>query len=63
MNKLLGLVLIVAGVGLIYWGYDLSQAPASVVSEALTGSVTDGVLIRYIGGGIAAAIGAFFLIK
>ena len=36
-NKLISLVLIIVGIGLLYWGYSESQSVASQVSEAFSG--------------------------
>lgn len=60
---IVGLVLLVGGIGLAFWGYQMSQSVASHFSRALTGALPDAVMYRYIGGAISAAIGLFLLIK
>jgi hypothetical protein len=62
-NKIIGLILIVAGFGLAFWGYQMSETFASAVSSRLTGSMPDEVMYRYVGGGILAALGAFLVMK
>ena len=62
-NKLLAIILIVAGAGIAYWGYTLSGAFDSQVSLAFTGSASDGVMIRYIAGTALIAGGLFILFK
>ena len=62
-NKLLGIVLLVVGIGLIIWGYQLSGSVGSQLTKAISGSHTDKVMLMYIGGAIAAIAGLFFLKK
>ena len=62
-NKLIGLVLLVIGLGLLYWGYSESQSVTSRVSEALSGSPLDRVMYKYIGGAIALVFGLYLLMK
>ena len=62
-NKLLAIILIVAGAGIAYWGYTLSGSFDSQVSQAFTGSASDGVMIRYIAGAALIAGGLFILFK
>ena len=52
-----GLVLILAGIGVAYTGYQMSQSVGNQLSATFSGSPTDSVMIRYIGGAILAAIG------
>ena len=63
MIKLIGLVLLVGGAGLAYWGYQMSHSFASDISRAFTGALPDGVMYRYIGGAISGAAGLFLLVK
>ncbi len=62
-GKLIGIILLVAGVGLIIWGNQMSGSVGSQISEAFSGSPPDEVMYRYIGGAVLAAAGAFFLMK
>ena len=62
-SKLTGLIFLAAGIGLAIWGYQESGGLVSQVSSAVTGSATDNVMIKYIGGAIGIVIGAFFIIK
>lgn len=63
MNKITGVALIALGVGLAFWGYDLSGGLGSKVTQALTGSPTDKVMMFYIGGAASFAVGLFLFIK
>jgi uncharacterized membrane protein YidH (DUF202 family) len=62
-NKLIGIVLVVVGLGLLYWGYSESQSVTSQVSEAFSGSPLDRVMYKYIGGALALAIGLYLFVK
>ncbi|GLS83617.1 DUF3185 family protein [Paraferrimonas haliotis] len=61
--KLVGIVLLIAGCGLGYWGYEMSQGAGAQLGEMVSGSKSDGVMYRYIGGAICAAVGLFLLKK
>jgi hypothetical protein len=62
-NKLLGLVLVVVGAGLLYWGYSESQSVTSQVSEAFSGSPLDRVMYKYIGGAVALLAGVYIIFR
>ena len=62
-NRLLGIVLLVAGIGLVIWGYQLSGSVGSQLTKAISGSHTDKVMLMYIGGAASAIAGLFFLKK
>lgn len=61
--KLLGIILVVLGAALVIWGYNMSGSAANEVTRALTGSSTDAVMYRYIGGAVCLAAGLFLLVK
>jgi hypothetical protein len=62
-TRIIGIVLVVIGLGLAFWGYRSSGSFGSQVSQALTGSATDKVMILYISGAVSLAVGLYFLIK
>jgi uncharacterized membrane protein YidH (DUF202 family) len=62
-RKILGIVLVIVGIGLAYWGYQMSGSVSSQLNEALTGSPTDRVMIYYIAALASAAVGVFLLVK
>lgn len=62
-NKMLGIALIVIGTGLLYWGYQHAGSISSQLSQTLTGSHTDKVMMLYIGGAVSLALGMFLSIK
>lgn len=63
MLKLVGLVLMVLGAGLIVWGFQLSDSVQSELTQAITGAETDKVMQCYIGGAISIVAGLFLTLK
>ena len=61
--KIIGLVLIVIGIGVAVWGYQLSGSVSSEVTQAVTGSDTDRVMTYYILGAVSFVVGLFLLRK
>jgi len=57
--KMVGLVLVVGGAGLGFWGYQLSGSLAAQLSRAVTGALPDAVMYRYIGAAVSVAAGLF----
>jgi hypothetical protein len=60
---IIGIALVVAGLGLAFWGYQLSGSVTSQITEAVTGSETDKVMTLYIGGAVSLIVGAYMLIR
>ena len=63
MKKALGLALLVGGLGLAFWGYQMSDSLASQLSEKLSGALPNEVMYRYIGGAASAVAGLFLLAR
>lgn len=63
IKKILGLVLIVAGGLLIFFGFNQTQSPLGEMGEALTGSYSDQTMQYLIGGAVALVVGAFLAYK
>ena len=63
MMRVIGLVLLVGGAGFTYWGYQMSHSLTSEFTRAVTGSLPDAVMYRYIGGAIGIVAGLFLLVK
>jgi len=62
MNKsTIAIVMLVAGIALLIWGYSMSGGFDSKVSRAFTGSPTDKAMWTMIGGAVLAGLGAFQL--
>ena len=62
MNKnTIAIVMLVAGIALLIWGFNMSGAFDSKVAKVFTGSPTDKAMWTMIGGAVLAGLGAFQL--
>lgn len=61
MKRFISLVLILLGVLLVYWGYDLQQQLDMALIRKVTGEVPERVWQYYVTGGVALLVGAFGL--
>ena len=61
--KILSIVLMVLGVGLAFWAFQMSGSVGSQLSRTLTGSDTDKVMMFYIGGAASFVVGLYLYIK
>lgn len=62
MSRLLGLVLLVAGVIAIYFGFNATDSLGEQVREGVTGRYSDATMTYLIGGAVAAVAGVALLI-
>jgi len=60
-RRIAGIVLIVVGLGIAYTGYTMSGSLGNQLGEAISGSPSDSVMIRYLAGAASAAVGAFLV--
>ena len=60
--KLVGLVLIVVGSILLYFGYNASETALESVTETVTGRFSDQTTLYLIGGAACAVIGVGLLL-
>lgn len=58
-SKLLGIVLLVVGIALLFFGYQSTQSVGDQLTETVTGRFTDKTMWYLIGGAAATAAGAF----
>lgn len=58
-TKIVGVVLLVVGALLLFFGYQSSQAVGDQISEALTGRFSDATMWYLIGGAAAVCAGVF----
>lgn len=63
LTKVIGLTLLVVGIGLVYWGYQMSQSLGSRVAETFTGSYPDEVMFRFIAGAVGCVVGLYLVVK
>ncbi|WP_415397943.1 DUF3185 family protein [Sulfurimonas sp. CS5] len=61
--KIIGIVLVVLGIGLAIWGYQLSSSVGSQITQAVTGSDTDKVMTFYIAGAVSFFVGIYLFRK
>lgn len=62
-KKVLGIILLVVGAGLAFWGFQMSGSIGSKITRAISGSDTNRVMFAYIGGAASFAAGLFLLVK
>lgn len=60
--RVVGLVAIVAGAGLLFWGYQLSGSMSAQLTETVSGAMPDAVMGRYIAGAASLIVGIYLLI-
>ena len=58
-NKYIGIILIIVGVALAFWGYNIFDSAGSQVGRALSGDAPIEAWAGMIGGAICVAIGAY----
>lgn len=63
MTKIIGIGLIIAGVGLAFWGYQLSDSISAQITQTVTGAHTDKVMALYITGAVSFVVGLCLNIK
>ena len=63
MNRAVSIVLLVAGVVMLVFGFQASNSFSSEVSRAFTGSPTDKTMWLLIGGAAAAVVGLVGLFR
>jgi drug/metabolite transporter (DMT)-like permease len=63
ITRLIGIALILAGIGLAFWGYQISETLTVQLTSKVTGSMPDEVLYRYIAGGACGIAGLFLALK
>jgi hypothetical protein len=61
-KKIAGVVLLVVGAVLLYFGWQASDAPLEQARESLTGDYSDQTMLYLIGGAAAAVAGVALLV-
>lgn len=61
--KIISIILIVLGIGLAVWGYQLSGSVGSEITQAITGADTDRVMTYYITGAVSFFVGIYLFSK
>lgn len=63
MNKIIGIILLVAGVVFAGWGYNISRSFSGKLSRALEGAPPQKAVIFYAIGAVAGAIGVYRILR
>ena len=63
ITRAIGVFLLVAGVGLAFWGYQISETLTVQLTSRISGSIPDEVMYRYIAGGACGIAGLFLVLK
>lgn len=61
--RIISIVLLITGIGLAVWGYQLSGSFGSQLNNAFNGSPSDKVMMLYIGGAVSFVIGLYLLVR
>jgi hypothetical protein len=61
--RIISIVLLITGIGLAVWGYQISGSFGSQLNSAFNGSPTDKVMMLYIGGAVSFVIGLYLLVR
>jgi hypothetical protein len=61
--KIISLILIIAGIGLAFWGFQISGSFGSKLTHAISGSYTDKVMTLYIGSAVSLIVGIYLFLK
>lgn len=61
--KIIGIALVILGIGLAVWGYQLSGSVGSQITQAVTGSDTEKVMAFYIAGAVSFVVGSYLFAK
>lgn len=62
-TKLLGLICLVVGVILLFFGWQSSESVGDQVTEALTGRFTEQTMMYIIGGAVALVAGLYLMLR
>lgn len=62
-NQILGVVLLVAGIILLFTGWQASESLGEQVHETFTGRFTDSTMWYLVGGAVASVGGILLLLK
>lgn len=60
--RIAGIVLTVVGAAVVFWAWQDAQSIGNEITSAVSGSPTDDVTFRYIGGGVALVVGLYILL-
>lgn len=62
-TKLIGLILLIIGGFLLYFGFNQANSTIGEIGEAITGKYSDETMAYLIGGCVAAFVGLFLTLR
>lgn len=62
-SRLVGIVFLVIGVFLLYFGFQSTQSVLGELTELTTGRYSDETMLHLVGGAVCAVIGLFLVLK
>ncbi len=62
-NRLIGLLLLVIGGFLLYFGFNAANSPVEELSEMVSGRYSDETMYYLVGGAIAVLLGLVLVLK
>ena len=62
-SAILFIALLIAGVALVFWGFNASESFASSVSETVHGAPSNKAIALMVGGGLLAIVGLVGLVR
>lgn len=60
-SKIIGIILLIAGAGLLFWGYDIYNSTGSQIGRAIGGDAPAKAYGMFVGGAICVVLGIFKL--
>lgn len=62
-TKIIGLILMIAGAAIAFYGFQMSESVSAQVTKSVTGSFSDKVMWHFVGGAVAFVAGVLILKK
>jgi hypothetical protein len=62
-DKLMGFILLVAGITLLFFGWRSSESLGEQLTETFTGRFTDQTMILIVGGAVCLAAGLYMTVR
>ena len=62
-SRLIGIGLLALGAILLYFGFNATDSAVEEIGEAITGRYSDETMMYLIGGGVAAVVGLYMLLR
>ncbi|NIQ93675.1 MAG: DUF3185 family protein [Desulfuromonadales bacterium] len=61
--KTVGIILLILGAILLYFGYNAANSPMEELGEAMTGRYSDETMLYLIAGGVSALVGLVMMLR